>query len=454
MSGELELAGGKMPRGLVFDMPGGWTVTTAASGETVSHFSPHTVEVPMLRGRFRTNHNSVLLDAEVSYVFPEQARARAKMALCGWEIPNQDPLLFDSVEFQVSGLTELSGVTAFREMTLPTSDATDRHFSATWNSSADQAWQAATGEELSLGYVAHVNFDRSYRYSVSSYPVVTIKGEPRSAEEWMQGFVRPLAELTTLATATKQSISWVLLKPPGHDRHDVQVFAADIAQEPFDAQSPEPRSVGSLVRLGPGGASLADLLAGWRNLQDSYDIFFDYLTVSLREEMSFKTRFLALVPALESYHTTKYGDGPVSRADFRRQRKAVLGRLKAAEGVQADDIAWLDEWVSTLGSYPLQERLRQLLHDLPEALQDRIRSGTDPLPTCLEGTLERPQDVWHVMGKVRNNLAHGGGTPTWEQLACLTRLAHTMAVGLALQQLGVPDTALINAIDRGDWTIL
>lgn len=80
----------------------------------------------------------------------------------------------------------------------------------------------------------------------------------------------------------------------------VQVFAADIAQQPYDATPAEISHLislgdGTLIRLGPDGAALPDLLAGWRSLQTTYVTFFDCLTAALRASMSPKSRFLALV---------------------------------------------------------------------------------------------------------------------------------------------------------------
>jgi hypothetical protein len=41
--------------------------------------------------------------------------------------------------------------------------------------------------------------------------VITVSGRPRSAEDWIRQYVRPLAEITTLATLRSQPVSWVTL---------------------------------------------------------------------------------------------------------------------------------------------------------------------------------------------------------------------------------------------------
>ncbi|MFG3255221.1 HEPN domain-containing protein [Streptomyces sp. NPDC048172] len=452
--GELVLAGSQRPQGSVFDAPGVWTSETDGSGSVTRRFSPHVAEFPRLRGRLRTNQDVVLLDAKVTYLFPEQARLSARMALIGLGIPEADELLFDSVEFQVGGLTEISGVRAFTEFSMPVrGGSTERQFSAAWSGEADQEWTTASGDSLSLDYIADLKYDRGYRYHLSSYPVVSIRGVPRTADEWIDTYIRPLTQITTFVTVRKQPICWARLTC-GSPRYSAQVFSSEVTQEPFDAESPEPGVLAPLLRLGPGGVSLADLLSGWRSLGEDYDTFFDLLITALREAMTPKTQFLSLVPAIESYHATKYGSGPIPKKEFQRERKAVLRRLTECTAVDDGDIQWLKQWIDTVGSYPLHERMRQLAESLSPALQERIHARVDPLPAPLDTVFENPRDVWAVMAKVRNNLAHGAVRPTPPQLLSLTRLAQTLVAALVLQQLGVSDTTLVEAIDRGDWQVV
>jgi len=285
--------------------------------------------------------------------------------------------------------------------------------------------------------------------------LIEVCGEPRTADEWIDTYVRPLAQITTFATADEQPICWVQLTTPREPSRTVQVFTSEITQKPYDAQPPEPGGLISLLRLGSSGFSLAKLLTTWQDIRKQYDTFFDYLTTSLRGQMTMKARFLALIPALESFHTTKYGDGPLPRREFLRERKALLRRLKDNETVNDNDVEWLETWLDTIGSYQLQERLHELLDkDLGTALRDRLEARVSPLPNHLTDIIKGTTDIWRVMGKVRNNLAHGGSQPTQEQLVSLTRLAHTMAIGLMLRQLEVSDSALVEAIDQELWSVL
>lgn len=238
LSGDLQLAGARGPRGAAFEVPGVWTDSGTEESPSRRTFRPHTVEMPVLRGRLRPNHDVLLVDARIRHIFPEQSEVTARMALCGRWFPRGDSeLMFSSVEFQVGGLTELA-------------------------------------------------------------------------------------------------------------------------------------------------------------------------------------------------------------------------RIKALSGVSPGDVAWLKEWVKTIGSYKLEYRLREVVEkDLPAGLRTHIQARTATMPAVLEGIVENATDIWQVMGTVRNRIAHGGREPTLDQLQVLTRLAHTVTIGLALQQLGVPDTDLTRAIDHHVWLV-
>lgn len=453
VSGEIRLEGSRPPRGELFDAPDTWV-----EGESKRSFSPHTETVDVLRSWLRSGHDAVLLHARLNHWWPDRTAVGARMALVGSGLPDGE-LLFDSVEFQVGGLTDLAGVRPLEQITFPKTLEGNVEFSATWNSeTATQTWSTHDGDELVLKFTANIGHRAWFGFSLTSSPVITVFGAARPAEDWMHQYVRPLAEITTLATLRAQPVSWVMLHH-GKKQFPTQLFTADIAQQPYDAAPTETSELishdsGTLIRLGPDGATLPDLLTGWQNLQTTYVTFFDYLTAALRDTMSTKSRFLALIPVLEGFHLAKYGDGPMPRNKFREQRSAVLKRVAALEGIDDADVTFLKDWLSVLGSHKLAHRMRELVNrELGNGLRERVRARVDPVPEILHGLVEHPADVWEVMGTARNRIAHGSDNqPSPAQLAALTRLAHTVAIGVALNHLGVPDTVLCAAIDQGTWS--
>ena len=455
----------------MFEAPGTW-----AEGEGQRSFSPHVDTAEVLRGRLRHGYDTALLDVRIEHILPERSWLQARVALIGTGLP--DDLLFDSAVFQAGGLTELAGVYPFKSITLPEAFNTDVVASGTWNAEkAAQSWTTKDGDDLSLEFTAAIDNHHWYGFSLTSAPVITVSGKPRSADDWIRQYVRPIAEITTFATQRPQPVSWVMLHHrvkeflplrladqvthPEWSERPVQLFASDITQQPYDATPTEPArlisySDGTLIRLGPNGATLPDLLTGWQSLQATYTTFFDYLTVALRASMSAKSRFLALVPALEGFHVAKYGDGQMPRKDFKKLRKEVLQRIRELHGADPDDVSFLTDWLSVYGSYQLAHRLRVIVdRELGEGLRERVRARVDPIPESLSGLVDQPEDVWAVMGTARNRIAHGDtNQPSPAQITVLTRLAHTVAVGAALNLLGVPDTVLCTAIDQGKWPVV
>jgi hypothetical protein len=123
------------------------------------------------------------------------------------------------------------------------------------------------------------------------------------------------------------------------------------------------------------------VLAGWRSLQTTYITFFDYLTTALRTSMSTKSRFPALVPALEGFHLAKHGEGPIPKKDFKKQRKAALQRIGDLDGVNPGDVDFLTKWLSVHGSCQLADRLRVIVdQELGEGLRERVQARIDPIP--------------------------------------------------------------------------
>jgi hypothetical protein len=85
------------------------------------------------------------------------------------------------------GLTELAGVYPVKSITLPETLDSDAVISATWNAeTAAQAWTTGDGDNLELEFTATIDHGRWYSFALSSAPVITVSGRPRSAEDWMR----------------------------------------------------------------------------------------------------------------------------------------------------------------------------------------------------------------------------------------------------------------------------
>lgn len=451
--GTVRLQPGRRPRALARGLPELWHALLPGDDATDLPSYPYLERVPELRGRLLSDYEVVLLDVEVRHQFPGAAAASASAALVGRGLPRGDELNTQAVEFQVGGLTELAGVSPLHEIEInlpqqgPASD-----YRIHWDPASRQSWTKTDGDQISVEFVPHTVDTTPYGFSVAPYPVVRVHGlRPRSALEWLSSYAQPLMHLTTLATNQPQRIRWLEL---GGRRSPwtAQVFAENIVQEPYVATLPSPAPV--VLRLGPGGAVLPDLLQRWLELEQHCGTLFEYITAGMQETMSARTRYLFLLPALEALHSARYGDETAANAP-NRARLQLLQRIVAADGVTAEDAAALTARLTppTTRGYQLHERLRELAGELHPVLAQRIHPSIHPMPPLFRGIVANARDVWEVAGTTRNRLAHGNSNlPSAEQLIALARLAHTLVVALTVQHLDQPDL-LANAIANDTWPV-
>ncbi|MFB7672277.1 HEPN domain-containing protein [Kitasatospora purpeofusca] len=442
-SGQLVLEPGRAAQGQVYSEPGRWS-----EGEGFACFDWEPTEHDRLTGELAGGQKVMLIDVlrapgslEAGEIFP-------RLALVG-RFPAGDDPLFEAVRFQVGGLSELAGVPALSRVGFPRQP--ERSFTATVHPHAAQNWECSSGERITLEFEVTQKTDLKFNMTVAAQPVVEVTGTARTVEQWIDDFVRPLAELAAFATGRRQDVEWVVLRPEdARERFTTQLFAAGISQVPYLAARPADRRQPLLLRLGPDGADLAVVLERWRALAEEHEVLHQHLITMARQGHSTAARFLSVVPALEAYHGRTRGKLP--RAEFKKQRQQVLERLDAA-GVEPQDCEWVDTWLPETGDRALHERLRQLAEGMPASLQARTKAATEPLPKALHEILKVPLGIWHVVAKVRNNLAHGGDRPQPGQVELVCSLADTLAAALVLQELGVPEDLLVEAVDNLSWRL-
>ncbi|RPE31848.1 ApeA N-terminal domain 1-containing protein [Kitasatospora cineracea] len=442
-AGQLTLEPGQAAHGEVHSEPGRWQ-----RGEDFACIDWEPTEHDRLAGELSGGQQVLLIDVLRSPGVPEAGELFPRLALVG-RFPASDDPLFEAVRFQVGGLSELAGVPALSHVGFPRQP--ERSFTATVHPHAAQTWGCSSGERISLEFEVSQKTDLMFNMTVTAQPVVEVTGTARTAEQWVDDFVRPLAELATFATGRRQDVEWVVLRPehPG-DRFTTQLFAAGISQVPYSAEKPADRRQPLLLRLGPDGADLAVLLERWRALAEEHAVLHQHLVTVARQAQNTTVRFMSVVPALEAYHGRTHGKLP--QAVFKQQRREVLKRLSAA-GVEPEDYQWVNAMLPKTGDQALHERLRELAKGAPDGIRARIEAATEPLPDVLHGILKAPLDIWHVLAKVRNNLAHGGDRPQPGQVRLLCRLADTLAATLVLQELGVSEDLLVKAVDDSRWKV-
>jgi hypothetical protein len=458
VSGLVTLAGGEAVTGMAYDLPAK-SMSTGHDGwidPSWTAWEPSVEPYGVARGQLRNNLDVALIDASVSHELPGQSRLQADLAVCGANLRENTDLLFDEITFQVTGLTALPGVPPLRYFELPASmrgGERPPEFRATWNDEAERSWPAGAEDTVRMHYLGSFSHPQLYTMSVTASPVVTVSGPARPLRQWLSEYARPVTELASFATGRPQVITWAEVKFAGGHGPCV-VFGSVLTQQDEVASRPHPSEL-PLVHCGPDGAPLPRLLAGWEALKTEHPTFVDYFVSISTAALPVTSRFIALTAALEGFHSKKYGIGALSPTEFKKQKKGVFTRLREAAGVSDEDYQWLRAEGAYFGAYDLKDRLRFLAGALPEPVRARVNSAVDPIPPLLQGIVDQPEDIWQVMGKARNNLAHGNNTRQDNaQLAALTRLGHTVAVAFVLESFGVAAERLAVAIDRGDRSIL
>ncbi len=442
-TGQLILEPGQAAQGQVYSNLG-----RRLEGEDSECFDWEPTEHDRLAGELAGGQQVLLIDVLRAPGSLEAGELFPRLALVG-RFPAGDDPLFEAVRFQVGGLSELAGVPALSGVGFPREP--ERSFSATVHPHAAQTWKCSSGERISLEFEVSQTTDLKFSMTVTSQPVVEVTGTARTAEQWVDDFIRPLAELAAFATGRRQDVEWVVLRPEhAGERFTTQLFAAGISQMPYLAERPADRRQPLLLRLGPDGADLAVLLGRWRALTEEHEVLHQHLVTAARQAQSTTARFMSVVPALEAYHGRTHGKLP--RAQFRQQRRQVLERLGAAE-VGPEDYEWVATWLPETGDRALHVRLRELVEGLPDGIRHRIETAIEPLPEVLHGIQQTPLGIWHVLAKVRNNLAHGGDRPRPGQVQLLCRLADTLAAALVLRDLGVSEDLLLQAVDDSRWKV-
>jgi len=74
------------------------------------------------------------------------------------------------------------------------------------------------------------------------------------------------------------------------------------------------------------------------------------------------------------------------------------------------------------------------------------------MESCVGGS-GKLRGTYEKIAQVRNDLAHGNKSWTDQDLLPYLRIAMTLAVGLLLFKLELPDDKLCQAIDQGHWTV-
>ncbi|MCP2097315.1 hypothetical protein LV78_005305 [Actinosynnema pretiosum] len=355
----------------------------------------------VVRGTLRSGRQVVLEQVRIAHGFPNTTELLARYALVGHEVP-QD-LLFDVIEFQVGGLTELSGVLPLDEISIPMPPLdSGQTFSARWSPATTQCWQRGD-DELMLRFIPTTDYHNHHALTLTASPVVRVRGAARSVEQWLEQYVVPLAELTTLATGQPQQVAWLLVGTTGEGTSaseasslqalSTQVFCREIQlQQGYTSADPDPDkrisdTATSLIPLGPGGADLGTVLDGWKTLTSTHIHLGDYLKLRrTHPDIDHRGRLMHVLPALEAFHDDRHGKPKAGKDEKRRTEVLtrvwdLLGQLGERASFPQEDMDFLEGRLAPTDGDTLARRYKRLAEaNVDPELSTVLARKATPLP--------------------------------------------------------------------------
>jgi ApeA N-terminal domain 1 len=222
---------------------------------------------------------------------------------------------------QITEGHRLFGRASLTKVTIPTAtpETGKVGFSVELDRDANMTY-SSNGTELRCRFWIQGSLTDYRRFFVTTAPVFEIRStEPRTPGEWMNGHVRPLRELVTLAIFEPQTVAWATLD----DEHEgvstdgstrsFQLFSGDIQQAPYAPTADPHQESRTLFTFPDLPYGPVELLRRWEDLRTAHRGLIQPLMQGLTEQMNPRARFLFLVQALEGLHTETVGERPCTR---------------------------------------------------------------------------------------------------------------------------------------------
>jgi hypothetical protein len=414
-------------------------------GQTRSAGFPQRHDLPEVVGKLRTGHEVVVTDAVVSVWAPERSLGAGRFAVVGLGIAKA-ARTYPRVRLQVTGSDLLFGIPPIESTQFP-DPAKFRFggtFGATLNRASVQRWEDSQSKlVITCSYEVSFSLTNRFRHQLVFAPVVELKGEAATLDEWMTRWIRPLLGLAALATKGPQRLSWLTVHAGSEEGKRAGpsgvVFGSGIWQAPYEAEESEKGRDPDwrpLLTLRDIPIGLPAVLVAWRDLERSKNPFLElYRSVLFQHDLLPRARFLYLIQALEglhSYENRKADEDAQARFGVRRQK--IIDDMNSA-GVASKVVRFIrDNW-SKRRSDSLDRRLRDLIEALPAEAQKRLEHRGLPLSTELQADGERRLD--QKLRRLRNELSHGTRRIEEEKLEPWVDLLETIAQFHLLRRLGI-----------------
>jgi hypothetical protein len=409
------------PKGGTFESHGALTVEAGKPPKATAHGDfdgqlekmaggavgfPQGVDAPFIVGSLSNGANVLLVNARVSYWFPDRANIQAAAAVITLADVTSAGALFNQFDIQVGGLDAIAGVAPIKSTTFPNKGA-----AGTWAAELapdfKQEWTDA-GATVGLTYYGSFRSFDPYAFSMGFSPVAFGKfHEPIELNEILDEWIQPLRRVVSIATGRPEEITYLTLYPATADESGLkgQLFGAGITQEPYESSREEIEQIKSPLRLKSDGVSLLGLIRNWQKLQVVHHPLVEtYGSMLHARDQHPRSRFLLLLQAIEGAH------GYETKASFaKRQKKHAQDRekvLAVTNGVlDAKQLKFLERNLSKRAPGGLEPAVNWLAKRLPGDVKEQLE--TTPLITTMIAAPTNARNAADALRIIRNDLAHG-----------------------------------------------
>ncbi|MDW3851005.1 hypothetical protein NMK34_30810 [Micromonospora sp. BRA006-A] len=415
----------------------------SSNGETSASF-PQVYSYATLRGELRNGLDVLLLDAQVISWHPDAAAIDARAALVGHWSDSGDPLTFDDIKLQVSGLDVISGVGPLKSFTFPTSGASffNRSWTVEANPESEQSWSDSEAE-LKLSYDASLSIGDAYFYRMSFSPTLWIKLADRiSLDECLKAWVEPIKRLVSLASGRSEQLTFLAVgiksddnRMPARERR-LQVYGFGISQDPFASRGNEVSRTKPAFTTKWDDLSLLDLVRRWQSLvSDHHPLIETYGSSIVIPRQHPRAQYLLLIQALEGLHGYEHRSETERKAEeHSNKRRQVVQELESTASVSGPAMQFIKRFLAKRPFSSLDSCLRDLIGALP------VDVSSDLLETALLRSVQndprRPQGVADSLRIIRNDLAHGTRGYPIQDLNEVSQILEQVARAHLLRVLG------------------
>jgi hypothetical protein len=440
--GALTVEAGKPPKGTAH---GDFDGQLEKMGGGAVGFPQH-VEAPVITGSLSNGANVILVNAQVSYWFPDRAIIHAAAAIITLaDVTSTEPL-FNQFDIQVGGLDAIAGVAPIKSTTFPKKGAAGT-WAAELASDFKQEWDDA-GVALGLTYYGSFRSFDPYAFSMGFSPVAFGKlEEPVSMSHLLDEWVYPLRRVVSVATGRPEEITYLAVYPvtaDGSERKG-QLFGSGITQEPYESSRDEIDKIKSPLGLKADNVSLLELLRTWRKLESVHHPLVEtYGSMLHARDQHPRSRFLLLLQAIEGTH------GYETKASFaKRQKKHTEDRDEVVAlttgALDAKQLKFLER---NLGKRPpggLEPAINWLAKKLPGNVKEQLQGA--PLITATMAAPVSAKNAADALRIIRNHLAHGTKGYDAYELHQVVEVLERMVRAHALELLGCPDEVVDRILD-------